>query len=138
MDFAPVIEPLLDNCGWGGKADKDAYRAEELIVRIGEQTAPALRQRLHSSEDRDRRVAVKLLVRVEPFSPGLTELLRSRLADKDWEVRYAAIQGLGAQGPAAKEAISDLEKEDADLNQINRVAARVALILRSAVLRETS
>ncbi len=26
MDFAPVIEPLLDNCGWGGKADKDAYQ----------------------------------------------------------------------------------------------------------------
>jgi HEAT repeat protein len=128
LDFGPVIEPLLDNCGWGGKGDKDAYRAEELIVRIGEQATPALRKRLHSSEDRDRRIAVKLLVRVEPFGPGLTELLRLRLADKDWEVRYAAIKGLGAQGPAAKEAIIDLEKEDADPNRITQVAARVALI----------
>jgi RNA polymerase sigma factor (sigma-70 family) len=128
LDFGPVIEPLLDNCGWGGISEKDGYRAEELIVRIGEQAAPALRQRLHSSEDRDRRVAAKLVVRVEPSSTGLAELLRSLLADRDWEVRYAAIQGLGAQGPTAKAAISALEKEDADPNRICRVAACVALI----------
>jgi HEAT repeat protein len=128
LDFGPVIEPLLDNSGWGGIARKDAHRAEELIVRIGEQAAPALRQRLHSSDDRDRRVAAKLVVRVEPSSPGLTELLRSLLADGDWEVRCAAIKGLGAQGPTAKAAISDLEKKSGDTARYNRVAACVALI----------
>jgi HEAT repeat protein len=128
LDFGPVIEPLLDNAGWGGGGEKDARRAEELIARIGEQTAPALRQRLHSSDDRDRRVAAKLVVRVEPSSPGLTELLRSLLADGDWEVRCAAIKGLGAQGPTARAAISDLEKKSGDTARYNRVAACVALI----------
>jgi HEAT repeat protein len=128
LDFGPVIEPLLDNSGWGGKGWKETHRAEELIARIGEQTAPALRQRLHSFDDRDRRVAAKLVVRVEPSSPGLTELLRSLLADGDWEVRCAAIKGLGAQGPTAKAAISDLEKKSGDTARYNRVAACVALI----------
>ena len=31
-DFRPVIEPLFDLCGWGGEAEKDARRAEELIA----------------------------------------------------------------------------------------------------------
>jgi HEAT repeat protein len=50
------------------------------------------------------------------------------LADEDHYVRRAAMQGLGAQGPAAKAAISDLEKASTDPNLPNRVTARVALI----------
>jgi RNA polymerase sigma factor (sigma-70 family) len=128
VDFAPVIEPLLDLCGWGGVARKDALQAELLIVRIGRQTAPSLRRRLGSQEAHDRRVAAELLVRVEPPSPDLTELLRPLLADKDHYVRRAAIEGLAAQGPAAKASISDLEKADNDSNLPNRVRVRVALI----------
>jgi len=127
MDFRPVIEPLFDNSGWGGIAEEDAHRAEELIVRIGGQSAPTLRRRLNSPDEPHRNVAVKLLVRVEPPGPGLTELLRPLLADGG-DVRRAAIQGLGAQGPAAKAAISDLEKESTGPNRINRVMACVALI----------
>jgi HEAT repeat protein len=128
MDFGPVIEPLFDNSGWGGPGWKEAHRAEELIVRIGVQAAPTLRRRLGSSDAHDRRVAAELVARVEPPSPALTELLRPLLADRDRFVRRAAIQGLGAQGPAAKEAISDLEKESADPIRTNRVMACVALI----------
>jgi HEAT repeat protein len=128
MDFGPVIEPLFDNSGWGGVDEKDRHRAEELIVRIGEQTAPTLRRRLGSSSAHDRRVAAELVVRVESPSPGLTDLLRPLLADENPQVRRAAIQGLGAQGPTAKEAISDLEKVGADPDRINRVMACVALI----------
>jgi RNA polymerase sigma factor (sigma-70 family) len=128
MDFAPVIEPLFDLSGWGGEAEKDAQMAERLIVRIGGQTAPSLRRRLDSPDAHDRRVAAELLSRVESPGPGLTELLRPLLADKDHYVRRAAIQGLGAQGPAAKAAISDLEKASTDPNLPNRVTASVALI----------
>ncbi len=128
LDFGPVIEPLFDNCGWGGKADKDARRAEELIVRIGGQTAPGLRRRLGSPDAHDRRVAAELLVRVEPAGAGVADLLRPLLADKDNFVRRAAMQGLGAQGAAAKAAISDLEKATAGPNINNRVTASVALI----------
>ncbi|HKI36620.1 MAG TPA: HEAT repeat domain-containing protein, partial [Gemmataceae bacterium] len=128
LDFRPVIEPLLDLSGWGGEAEKDAQRAEGLIVRLGGQTTTSLRRRLDSQEAHDRRVAAELLSRVEPPGPGLTDLLRPLLADKDHYVRRAAIQGLGAQGPAAKAAISDLEKESTDPNLPNRVMARVALI----------
>jgi HEAT repeat protein len=98
------------------------------MVRIGGQTAPSLRRRLDSHDAHDRRVAAELLSRVEPPGPGLTELLLPLLADKDHYVRRAAIQGLGAQGPAAKAAISDLEKESTDPNLPNRVITRVALI----------
>ena len=128
MDFQPVIEPLFEQCGWGGEAEKDARRAEELIARIGGQAAPFLRRRLESAEPRERRVAARLVARVEPPGPVLTELLRPLLADGDWEVRRWAIEGLGAQGPAAKSAISDLEKEGADPTRVNRVSACVALI----------
>ncbi len=127
-DFGPVIEPLLDLSGWGGEARKDAHIAERLIVRIGGQTAPSLRRRLGSHDAHDRRVAAELLARVEPPGAALTELLRPLLADKDHYVRRAAMQGLGTQGPAAKAAISDLEKASTDSNLPNRVTARVALI----------
>jgi HEAT repeat protein len=128
MDFGPVIEPLFDNCGWGGIGQRDAHRAEELIVRIGGQTGPTLRRRLGSPDAHDRRVAAELLARVEPAGASVTDLLRPLLADKDNFVRRAAMQGLGAQGPAAKAAISDLEKASADPNLDNRVTASVALI----------
>ena len=128
MDFHPVIEPLLDLCGWGGEAEKDAIRAEGLIVRIGTQVGPSIRQRLQSADAHDRRVGAELLVRVEPAGRNLTELLQPLLADKDNFVRRAAMQGLGAQGAAAKAAISDLEKASTDPNLNNRVTACVALI----------
>ena len=128
MDFQLVIEPLLALSGWGGSAEKEAHLAEQLIVRIGGQTAPLLRRWLDSDDAHDRRVAAELLARVEPPGPGLTERLRPLLADKDHFVRRAAIQGLGAQGPAAKASISDLEKECSDPNLPNQVMARVALI----------
>jgi HEAT repeat protein len=128
VDFGPVIEPLLDLCGWGGIARRVAHQAEQLIVRIGGQAAPSLRQRLGSQDAHDRRVAAELLAQIEPPGPDLTELLRPLLADQDHYVRRAAMQGLGAQGPAAKAAISDLEKGDTDPNLSNRVTARVALI----------
>jgi RNA polymerase sigma factor (sigma-70 family) len=128
VDFGPVIEPLLDLSGWGGEAEKDAHQAERLIVRIGGQTGPSVRRRLDSHDAHDRRVAAELLSRVESPGPGLTVLLRPLLADKDHYVRRAAMQGLGAQGPAAKAAISDLEKASTDPNLPNRVTACVALI----------
>ena len=68
------------------------------------------------------------MARIEPPGPDLTDELRPLLGDGDWEVRRAAIQGLGAQGAAAKAAISDLEKECMDPNRVNRVDAAVALI----------
>jgi hypothetical protein len=128
MDFGPVIEPLLDLSGWGGEASKNALQAEQLIVRMGGQTAPSLRRRLNSPEAHDRRVAAELLSRVEPPSPSLAELLRPLLADKDHYVRRAAIQGLGLQGSAAKAAIGDLENAVTAPNLPNRVTASVALI----------
>jgi RNA polymerase sigma factor (sigma-70 family) len=127
-DFGPVIEPLLDLCGWGGEAAKDAHQAERLIVRLGRQATAPLRRRLRAREAHDRRVAAELLARVEPAGAGLTALLRPLLADQDHYVRRAAIQGLGAQGPAARAAIPDLENASTDPNLPNRVAAAVALI----------
>jgi HEAT repeat protein len=123
-----VIEPLIDLCGWGGIAEKDALAAERLFVLIGRQTAPSLRRRLASHDAHDRRVAAELLPRVESPSPGLAELLRPLLADNDRFVRRAAMRGLGAQGPEAKAAISDLEKASTDSISPNQVTARVALI----------
>ncbi len=73
-DFGPVIEPLFEQCGWGGDAEKDALRAEELIARIGGQAVPFLRRRLESAEPRERRVATRLVALVEPPSHVLTEL----------------------------------------------------------------
>ena len=127
-DFGPVIEPLFEQCGWGGEAEKNALRAEELIARIGAQAVPFLRRRLESAEPRERRVATRLVALVEPPGHVLRNELRPLLGDGDWEVRRAAIDGLGAQGPAAKAAINDLEKEGADPTRVNRVSACVALI----------
>jgi RNA polymerase sigma factor (sigma-70 family) len=128
-DCGPLIEPLADLAGWGGIAEKDARVAEELLVRIGKQAAPALRERLKSQEDHDRRSAVEVLIRIGPADASLVPLLRPLLRDKVRFVRRAAIQALDTLGPLAKDVVGDLEDAAAkDAIIPNRVTARVALI----------
>jgi HEAT repeat protein len=127
--FGPVIEPLFGLAGWGGIARKNAYQAEALLVLIGTQTKPLLRQRLKSADAHDRRVAAELLVRIGPRDVSLVRQLRPLLTDPDGYVRQAAIHGLGIAGPPAKEAIDDLERVATNDPIVpRRVAARIALI----------
>lgn len=128
-DFSPVIEPLFDHCGWGGKARDNARLAEELMVRIGRPALPLVKQRLTSEDAHDRRVAVELLMRIGPPDAALADLVKPLLADRDEYVRQAATHGLGVVGPLAKEAIGDLERVATDDPVLQgRVGARIALI----------
>ncbi len=128
-DFGPVLEPLLKFSGWGGIGRNDSRHAEDLIVRIGPSAMPFLKERLKSKDERERRVAVQVLVRIDSLDAGLAPLLRPLLADKEDYVRRAAIDGLGSIGPLASDAVPDLEKLAASApNVFHRAVARVALI----------
>jgi HEAT repeat protein len=128
-DFAPVIDPLFTFAGWGGIARSNARVAEELMVRIGPPATPLLRRKLRSEDAHDRRVAVELFVRIGPREATLAATLRPLLKDPDGYVRKAAIEGLGAVGPAAKDAIDDLERvASEDPLMTRRVGSRIALI----------
>jgi HEAT repeat protein len=127
--FGPVLEPLFGLAGWGGIARKNACQAEALLVLIGSQAKPLLRQRLKSADAHDRRVAAELLVRIGPRDVSLVRQLRPLLTDPDGYVRQAAIHGIGRVGPPAKEAIEDLEQVATNDPIVpRRVAARIALI----------
>jgi len=128
-DFVPLLEPLFKLTGWGGIGGERSRFAEELIVRIGPAANPFLDRKLLSSNARERRVAAELLVRIGPHNKALVTFLTELLADRDQFVLGAAIKGLETIGPAAKDAIMELEHIASQAEMMHhRVAARMAIV----------
>jgi len=107
----PQVVPPLCNFLEESKGSKERIRALEVLHSLGPIAKKALPHVLKFTGDPDPEVrghVVYVLWEIAPPAEQATSVFRESLADKNADVVGAAVQGLGALGGRASEAVEEL------------------------------
>ncbi len=100
----------------------------QILARMGPDAIPGLIESLQDKQNMNRRYAAFALGRLQAPDARVVTALTGALSDADEPVRIWAIEALGDLGPAAKDAVPDLQKAQKADDAKTSAAARKALV----------